>query len=184
MYRCALDWVNDNGPQHATNVIHIHKSSSNAAAVASALDSNVTAAMWTFQPNYAHISQLVITPLDGLGVSLPVITGSPAKWSGNGGSGDMIPQVANVIKMLTLKRGRSYRGRVFLPWVLEGLQNGGTLSGASVTTTTNAWVAFHTALTSAGFDLVVASYLHATADNVAGLICEPLTATQRRRQLR
>ncbi len=164
--------------------MHIRKSSSNPAAVYAALDANVTAALWTMQPNYAHITEVVITPLDGLGTSLPVVTGSPAKWSGSGGSGDMIPQVANIVKLVSARRGRSYRGRVYLPFALEGQVSNGNFGGSALTALNTAWVAFRTAMSSAGFPLVVASYVHATAEDVIAVLAEAPSATQRRRMRR
>jgi hypothetical protein len=184
VYRVALNWTNTVNTWKATNVMHFHKTSSSPSSVWTIIDTNVTAAMWGFQVNNCSVHDAVVTPLDGSSVSYPIVTGSPAKWTGLQVSGDIIPQGSNVIKMLTAKRGRSYRGRVFVPWLSEGQQNFGTLTGATVTSVTTAWVAFHTALTAAGLDMVIASYKLGTADNVAALVCEPAAATQRRRLVR
>jgi hypothetical protein len=165
-------------------VIHFHKSGSTAAALGTALDANVTASMWGLTSDNCHISHYDITPLDGSSVTYPVDTGSPAKYSGAVSGTDVIPQACYLMKLLTLKRGRSYRGRIFLPFLAETKQSFGTLDTTAVSNTTAAWVAFHTAMTSAGFDFVVASYKLATADNVAAIACESQSATQRRRARR
>lgn len=183
-YRVALNWVTGVNTETATNVIHVRKSGTNAAAVVAELDSHVTAAMWSLSPSASAIHDVVCTKLDGSAVSFPFITGGPAKWSGNGGSGDYIPQMASIVKMLTAKRGRSYRGRVYLPWVPENNQTNGVLLGTNVTLVTNAWVTFLAAMASAGFPLVVASYKLATAEEVVAVECEARAATQRRRMKR
>ena len=183
-WRVSFSWHNDNTPHTAANVMHFRKGGGSSAALWTSLDSHVTTAMFTMQPNYAHVTEVDITPLDGTGLTVPNATGSPTKWSGNGGSGDFIPAMANIIKMLTAKRGRSYRGRIFLPWVLEGMQSNGTLSGNNVTTTSGAWATFLTAMIGDGYAPVVASYLHATAEDITALTCESAGATVRRRQRR
>jgi hypothetical protein len=95
-----------------------------------------------------------------------------------------VPQVAAILKQLTAKRGRSYRGRLYLPFIAEGQIGNGGINGTSRATATAAWIAFHTAMTSAGFDWVVASYLLATAEPVVAVGVEGFTATQRRRLAR
>lgn len=181
VYRCALEWTDSDTSQTATNVMHFHQAGTNPAALAAILDAHVTASMWGVQPQHAHIFQVNITPLDGGSITFPFATGSVAKWSGNDASTDYTPQVSNIIKLLTSKRGRSYRGRLFLPFVVEATNTQGQLSGAAVTALQAAWVAFLAAMTAAGPNLVVASYKLATADNVVAVLAEKWTATQRRR---
>jgi len=183
-YRVALNWTNTANSMKATNVMHFQRSGSNSASLSTALDANVTQAMWGLVSSTASVHDYVITPLDGSSVSFPVITGNPAKYTGIGGAGDFIVQGASIIKMLTAKRGRSYRGRLYLPWVPEGAQSNGTLTAGSVTSVTNAWIAFHTAMTASSWALCIASYKLAYQDPVAALVCEPLIATQRRRLAR
>jgi hypothetical protein len=184
-YRVAMEWGNSDYPNWiATNVIHLNKSSSNPAAVAAALEANVAAAMWQVQSTHSTIKNLVITPLDGSSVAFPIATTGGAKWSGNQSNNTPTAQNCNIVKLLTAKRGRSYRGRIFLPWADEQAVDGNLLHTGNASACTAAWVAFHTAMTAAGFNLVVASYKLATVDNVAALACENYTATQRRRNKR
>ena len=164
--------------------MHFRKGGGSSAALWTALTAHITAACFTMQPNYAHVTEVDITPLDGTGLTVPNSTGNVAKWSGAGGSGEMIPAAANIIKLLTAKRGRHYRGRIFLPWVLEGQQANGTLIGAQVTACSNAWAAFLAAMIGDGYAPVIASYTLATADDVVAMTCEAPLATVRRRQRR
>jgi hypothetical protein len=92
-----------------------------------------------------------------------------------------MPQVAAIVKFLTAKRGRSYRGRIYIPFVAENTTTAGKLGPTPVANTTTAWIAFHTALTSATLDMCVASYKNATQEPIIALACETYTATQRRR---
>lgn len=184
VYRAAFTWTNTDTGFSAVNVMHFKKSGSNPAALATSLAGAVHQDMWAFQGSHSHIREVDITPLDGAGVTYPYITGSGTVWSGSDGSNDHNPQVANIIKIVTAKRGRSYRGRVFLPWVCENLQANGVLDSGTLATVQAKWVAFATTMTGDGWDQVVASYLHATSEEVIGYLAERQTATQRRRQKR
>jgi hypothetical protein len=184
VYRCAFKWSDPAFPTNAVNVMHFKKSGSNPAAIATILNTNVTAAMWYFQEESSVIGEVDITPLDGTSVTYPYIPPVAANWAGERTTSDKIPNVANLIKLVTAKRGRSYRGRVFLPWVHEGSQTNGVLDAAAVSNCTAAWVAFLAAMSSSGAPLQVASYLHATSEPVVAVICERDIATQRRRNSR
>lgn len=184
-YRCAFEWQHDDFTGlAATNVMHFRKSSTTPAALATLLAASVTAAMWHEQDTHAHVRFVNITPLDGSSVTLPYATGGAAKWSGAQTTHDPVPQVSNIIKLDTAKRGRSYRGRVYLPWVVTPAINGGALSAGDAATVTTAWVAFLAALNASTCDMVVASYTLATAEPVIALACELDTATIRRRNSR
>jgi hypothetical protein len=192
-FRCALRWFNSGG-QFAVNVIHIHstaagKHASDAFAV---LDGNVTAAMWNSAVATASITDVDITPLDGTSATQSFSTGSPAKWSGSAG-GEFAPQVAGIVKLTTLTRGRANRGRVFLPFSAEAGMGQGAFTNAVITSVTTAWQNFAAALaalTPDAWELGVASYdrAHAGAGAhftpVSTVAFEGETATQRRRQQR
>lgn len=184
VYRVAFEWTNSDTGLTATNVMHFHAAGSNPLALITALDAHVTASMWLLQTTHSHIANLIVTPLDGGGVSVPFATGSPAKWTGEQTNEEFSPQVAGIIKLLTAKRGRSYRGRVYLPWVAETSQTNGQLSTGSTASLDTSWIAFHTAMTTAGFDWVVASYKLATAENVVAVGAELYTGTIRKRNAR
>lgn len=184
-YRVAFNWVNTAVTGLvATNVMHFHKSGSSAPAVAAIIDGLGTAAMWGSIVPQASINNIVVTPLDGSGVSFPLTPTVAAHWTGSGAAGAFVPNVAVIIKLLTQKRGRSFRGRVYLPFTDSTTISDGNVLTATKTGLNTAWVAFHTAATAAGLDWAVASYKLASQLNVAAVACEAQTGTQRRRLAR
>lgn len=184
-YRCAFEWnSSDDAALNATNVMHFVQSGTDPASLAALIDAHVTATMWSQTAEHCHVNQINITPLDGSGVSFPFVTGSGTKYSGEVTGGSIIPQVATIIKMLTSQRGRSFRGRIFLPFTCEEVLSIGNIAGATITQLNTAWVAFHNAMHSAGAELAVASYKLASARNVVAVTAEPLSGTIRRRQKR
>jgi len=180
-YRVALNWT-DSG-QSAVNVMHILRSGTTASAIASSVDANVTAAMWGTVVNGAAVNHLVVTPLDGASASFTLNT-TGAKWTGSGGVADPCVQCAVMIKCTTALRGRSNRGRLYLPFTSETISGGGVIAAGTQTTVQNAWNAFLTAMIAAGSQPVVASYLHATQHPIAAYTVELAMGTQRRRQSR
>lgn len=183
-FRCAFNWRDSATGLNATNVMHFFAPGSTSTDIFTDLGLNVTAAMWGCQPTTASIFEVVITPLDGHTASLVAVTGSPAKWSGNSSGSEAIPQVANLIKLQTPARGRSFRGRVFLPFVTEAQQAGGVIPSATVTGVQAAWRTFATGMGTDGAFLTVASYALALQTEVTTVTAEPSTATVRRRQKR
>lgn len=185
VFRVAFNWTNSDVPAlTSTNVMHFKASGKVASDVASDITAHVTANMWKFQTNHSKVHDLVITKLDGSAVSFPYNTDLTSKWTGTLTDALFIPQASNLIKLLTAKRGRSYRGRVYLPWCSEQYGTDGVLNSTNVATCSAAWAAFDAAMDSAGTKLVVASYLHSTAEEVVALGCENYLATQRRRNKR
>lgn len=180
VYRTALIW-SDGAGSDAVNVLHFRGAPGSAAGLYTAIEANVTANMWAQTSSTTFIREVAITPLDGSTATLVNNPVTAAKWSGQSTSSG-IPQSANIIKLRTAKRGASYRGRIFLPWVTETAQAFGILDSTSVTTQTATWVTFRTAVAAAGYTLVVASYKLATAELVVTATSELYTGTQRRRQ--
>jgi hypothetical protein len=172
-----------NPTQHTVNVLHVRAPGKSASQVYAALDTNATANMWHAQNTAWGINEVDVTPLDGSGSTSLNSTGTPAKWSGTR-TGETMPAVANLIKMVTAKRGPAFRGRLFLGPVCEDAGANGIMSSGLVTACTAAWVAFANALAAGGFQMVVASYLHSSAENVTNIACENMFGTQRRRQTR
>jgi len=181
-FRCAMEW-SDLGTLNAVNVIHVKAPGKTATQVGTEIDAKVTAAMWHTVAGSVAVDRLVVTPLDGSSAQFVLNTGRPAKWQGAAGS-QSIPAVSSIIKLGTALRGRSKRGRIFLPFVPESLCLTGRLPSADVATSTAAWVAFANALVADAYALVVASYKLAASEQVINLACEPVLATQRRRQQR
>lgn len=183
-YRVALTWSDARFPTAAINVLHFRKGGSSAAALYTSLDANVTAAMWGFQSSDSKVNRVDITPLDGTSLTVQNSTGTPAKWSGNGGVKDATPQAAAILKLTTALRGRTNRGRIYLPWVREDAVTAAVLDSTLLASTQTAWATFITALSGAGFKLVVASYVTSVANDVTATRIEQRLATQRRRNKR
>jgi hypothetical protein len=181
VYRVALGWTNSDTGLTAANVMHFRKAGSNPAALFTAFDSHVTQAMWDHTNTHSKIGTMNITPLDGSSVTLPEVITPAAKYGGGFAGTAIIPTAAALVKLVTGKRGRSYRGRLFLPWVDEAAYDEGMIVGANNAAMQTAWSTFVSAMSGDGFDLVVASYVHSTAENVVGLLCELHTGTIRRR---
>lgn len=181
-YRVFFKWSHAASGQSAGNVMHFRKTASNAGAVGALIDGNVTANMWNPTSSGASVTELHITPLDGSTATF-IQTASGAKWTG-GTTGDFIPGAAALVSLRTVRRGRSYRGRVYLPFVGESNQTNGALIAGSVTAVSTAWATFLNAMIAATCPLVVASYRLASATDVASTVAETLLGTQRRRQSR
>lgn len=180
-YRVALQWVAADG-QKAINVIHVRKSGSSATAVATAVNAAAPVHMAYQAPTSVQMNLITVTPLDGTSPSF-ALTASGAHWVGER-TGEFIPGTSIVVGLGTNRRGRSYRGRVYLPFCAEELVTNGAIASADAAVVNTAWAAFGANLLTAGFDWVVASYMHATASTI--IITHVLTGcgTQRRRQER
>lgn len=185
VYRCALEWTNSADPSAtASNVIHVKRSGSNPAAIAAILDAAVVLNMWRAQGSNAAVTRINVTPLNGSGVTLPYSPATPANWKGSQTSNTPILQVANLIKLVTAARGRSFRGRVYLPWTDENAIAAQKLDTGFATLISNAWITFFNNLVTAGAPLQVASYTLSVATPVVAIASELEVATQRRRLLR
>jgi hypothetical protein len=185
VYRVALHWQS-NVAGTAANIFHVkgpHAGYPNSPAVFTCIDAHVTSALWTFVSSNLTLDQVAITPLDGsTATHIETVTPS-AKYSGQS-AGEAIPNMANIIKLQTNKRGKSYRGRLYLPNVGEPDQTNGKLATAKVPTTTTAWNTFMTAIgtdATTPLTLGVASYKLSTFEAALSCLCEPTAATQRRR---
>lgn len=180
--RVALLWDDSNSTQTAVNVIHILNGAASTDDVAAALNANVTASMFETMSNQWQCISGDFQFLDGVS-SKKTIALDGTKFIG-GTAGDYIPQSATLVKLQTGKRGRSKRGRIFLPAVAEGAQSNGVLNGAKVASMQTGWDAFAGNMVVDGFHLVVESYKLASHENVTALLVELETGTQRRRQSR
>jgi hypothetical protein len=187
-FRCALNWTMSDFAGSAENVMHVRAgvAGKTAADIFEAIDDALQPSMFAAQYSNAFVQSVSITPLDGVSATVEFLTPGTGDWVG-GSSGQPIPQQANLIKLSTGLRGRSFRGRLFLPWVAENATSNGSIGSSLATTITTAWTAFQTALQADAdgpYELVVASYKLASAHTVTAVGAEPETGTQRRRQSR
>jgi hypothetical protein len=145
----------------------------------------VTQAMWNMSGSSAAIGQFDITPLDGVSATKTYTPVTPSHWQGATG-GDVSPQTAGILKFTTANRGRSHRGRMFMPFPAESQTAFGQYVDGTPTTAANAWNIFAAAMlaNSPSFVLVVASYKLESAQVVTGIHGELSTGTQRRRNTR
>lgn len=178
VFRMTLNWTGPNG--HAANVLHVRNVAGTPGGANTALDTNATAAMWTLVANTAVVTSVECLPLDGVG-STVVMTPTAARWTGQAAT-EANQAVSALISLRTGLRGSRHRGRLYLPYIAEGVVTTGFVNGGSLTTTQTAWNTFRTAMAASSYPLVVASYAHADANDVSQLIAESPLATQRRRQ--
>jgi len=196
VFRVSLMWAHNSG-QTAVNVIHVAKTGGTAVGAANAIDAAVTTELWFNVSSLAHVTEQVVTPLDGSSATLHFpVTGT--KWQGNASSSDMEPGPAAIVSLRTNNRGRRFRGRLFLPFQGEIGSANGVISTAT-TVSQAAWTAFVLALGTATYPLVIASYGYSLLINtrahtisestwtpfatpVATALVESTFGTQRRRQ--
>jgi hypothetical protein len=180
------------GQAPPANVMHFHTSQTGTAAgnLYTAINANVTSAMWGSLTTGTFVTTVNIIQLDGVSPTFTYSTGSPTKWQGTSG-GTATPQVSTLLKLGTGHRGRSYRGRIYLPNTASSAFSIGVVSGPLVTSIGAAWNTFINALavaTPTPYTLQVVSYQRPPAHgapfttDVTTLTCESYTATQRRRQ--
>lgn len=181
VFRVALFWLDGTG-QRAVNVLHFQKTGGTVALLNAALDGAATGSMWAYTRATASVVSKHITPLDGSSATA-IYAASGASWVGGQSTGDFMPACAEVVSLRTSKRGKSYRGRVFLPFIAESVAQNGSITG-SVGTQQAAWTAFVSDMATATYPLVVASYKLATADLVQTTLVENVLGTIRGRQSR
>ena len=183
-FRCAFKWQSSTG-QTAINVLHFTTlAPATAPDVFEMLQDTWTRNMTFVVSNTAIINEIDITPLDGTSATFTGATGGGLQWTGSAG-GDFVPALACVVKLQTASRGRSHRGRIFLPFVGEAENVNGVLNAGDVATMQTDWNAFLAAVkvdATTPANLMVASYKLALAFGVVNANVEGIGATQRRRQ--
>jgi len=183
VYRVALNYLHGGTAQIAVNVIHVRSASTNPALVALAIHSSMLNKMFTTMSSGALCKSMDLTRLDGTSAAYHH-TMTP--FSGQGSSGDFEPGSTAVVGFRTALRGRSHRGRLYLPFLAEGQASNGQLTAGQALVLLLGWSNFVNALptkTPLCF-LVVASYKLATATDVVTTPVLRAYGTQRRRQER
>jgi hypothetical protein len=183
VFRCTLHWAHTNG-QRAVNVTHVSAPTKTAAQVFTQWDTSVANGLWIPVVSGARVVQFDVLPLDGSSPTTINTVPSVAKWTGNGGAVDFLPQGSALVKFQTALRGPAHRGRMFLPFLSEQEQSNGAIVAGDLATMQTAWNTFRTNMAAAGVALVVATYAHADKYTVDSVVCESEIGTQRRRQKR
>jgi hypothetical protein len=110
-------------------------------------------------------------PLDGLSLAstIPMInTGSAS------GGNPLPPEVAEVLTLRTNNRGRSYRGRIYLPAFTTSQATTGVITAAAINGITTQFNAVQTALRTGGGELGVASYKLSIFTPIQSVSMDPL----------
>lgn len=179
-FRVALHWSGPS-PTDAVNVMHFRGSGGSASGLNTALQANMTAAMWTAISQFAAIDRVAILKLDGSAATQDFIWAANAKWTGGTNSeSEVAPSV--VVKHQTGLRGRDRRGRTYLGIIAEAAVATGVLSSGLVTSMQAAWDLFLQNMGISNFDPVVASYQYSHATTITAYAVESALGTQRRRQ--
>jgi hypothetical protein len=176
-YRVVWDWSTAIGLS-ATNVFHIRAATGDEDDIDADIEAAGDLDMFLALYNGANIAVQSIQKLDG--TSAARVYDAPL-WGSGGGAGDAIPQAAAIVKETTALRGPSHRGRLYLPFVSEGSQNGGFINTGITATMQTAWEAFRDNMATASKPMVVASYVHSTAQDLTGVRVEGIIGTQKRR---
>jgi hypothetical protein len=179
-YRVALDW--DLGAVRAANVLHFQQATGDETDLWDEIRSNLTDNMFKPIANLAAIESAAITKLDGSSATVTITDPSPQ--TGGTVSTELILNCGPVVSLHTALRGRSYRGRVFVPGIAESKYTNGVISNTELGNMVTGWNDFITAQVGALRPLVVASYLNETAEIVSSISINEVCGTQRRRQSR
>jgi len=180
-----LVWLNGSVQRPATNDMCFHDDAGGHTGtdIYNAIDSHVTHDMWKTTSGDGVVDHVITTKLDGTAASVIHPTGTPAKWQG-GEASQTIPQGCCVATIRTGFRGRSRRGRIFIPWIGEGAQDSGTLDGTKVAAQQAAWTTFFAAMLADGFPIHVLSKLHTDSVEATEVQIQSFLKTQRRRSRR
>jgi hypothetical protein len=134
---------------------------------------------FTFANANTTIDKITVTPLDGSAAST-IFTPGVSASSGNTPLGPA--EVACVLSMHTPFRGRSHRGRVYLPPVYVSQLNGGVFSTAFINYILAQVAGAQTALGGANWSIGVASYKTTAFNSATAFTIDTLPDVQRRRK--
>lgn len=187
--RVAVNFKMANG-HLAANVLHYRKTAALTFAGAIAvldpilehlyMTSGGAGVCWQEQaPGLASMIDFRYTPLDGTSATTVI----PHAGVGANGGEPLPSQVALVGTLRTAQRGRRHRGRVYTAPYTESANTASAAPLGSVVSGMNTrWATHLSNLAGSGVSLVVASYLSASATDVASVTFDPTWDTQRRRQ--
>lgn len=182
LYRVVILW----SPSFTVtprNVFHVHNTSGDVDAVASALETAFIAGrspqnMFRGMGSSYSATSVSITPLDGSSAAtdhgITAITG--------GSSGEVIPMASAVVSLKTAQKGARGRGRMYVGPTTEGSQDSGILDSAIQAAMLTGWGNFIASLETDLTPLHVASYTHVDSHEVTSVRIDTLLGTMRRRQ--
>ena len=176
-HRVTFNWT-DSGEVVGHNIIGITTGSPMSSAViaglvANALDSNMFAPV---------VSTTELLTIDVFNMGIPEATVQVPVVGVQGQSGGQaVPNVAVVVTPRSVARGRSFRGRTYLPMIGESSIDSGIVIGPVVISTLAAWFDFNIALLASSITQSIISIELAVATLVAGYTVDTRQDTQRRR---
>jgi hypothetical protein len=182
VFRVTFNWTGANGTS-AANVLHFQGGSVTPEDVHDALLASVVANMFNSVAQSSILSTVDILPLDGVSATQTFVSPATALWRGETVSEALFAD-ATLVKLRTGERGRSKRGRIYLPFLAEGAMITGTIAAGSLAAMQAAWDTFAANMDAAAIPLGVASYKLAVWTPLTGLQVEGATGVQRRRQSR
>jgi hypothetical protein len=178
------------GQASAVITFGITTSLSDLAAVASAIDSHVTAGMWGPITASATAIEIKLFKYDGVTPTFTQpVTGAKYQGQDAGLEAEVAP--AALISFRTATRGQWARGRCYLPFISEGAAGNGSLLDTVRVSTQTAWDSFRNGMSGGGTPMAVISLANQpnlnpphtpTARLVISSTVEAHLATQRRRQ--
>lgn len=176
VFRVTMGWSAGSTPM--ANVLHFYAPTLNETDVKDVflpvLDPDMVAAM----SSGCHLTSLAVLPLDG---STPTETTELDGTFTGLGNDQWIPQQAAVVSIKTATRGRSHRGRIFLPAVAESSQLAGQIDVGAIDLMQAAWETALDSWAAGGILLGVASYKLETFEPATTVVCKIRSGTQRRR---
>lgn len=181
--RVAFEWtlVYDTQVEAGINVMHFHTIDDDLDALLSDIDAAWNSTLYNVCGNTSRVQTLVATLLGGGFPTASFDTGVSIDWKG-GSSGAVLPAVAGCVSLRTGLSGRSKRGRVYLPAIAESAVANGKFETSPYDSLNTAWETLLVDLAVNNHELMVASYLHSTAEIVTTARMNRFCATQRRRQ--
>lgn len=186
VFRISLPWQDLTSVVgvRPVNVFHVHSTTGTASNVGTLVAGQLVAhgsAMYDTLYTALTLTNIEVLPLDGVSAKSDVAVGTPF---GGGGSGGVLPQVATVVSLHTTQRGSRGRGRQYVGPMGETQVTNGLVASGSLSTMLAAWSAFATALKAGSpvTELVIASYKHASFQEVTNFRIDSVCGTQRRRQ--
>jgi hypothetical protein len=174
------------------NVIHLHKTSGSAGpgdvpALVTELNKLYGGASYgggglnllNNANSSVIVSDYVFELLDGLSASLV----QTATAAGSGVVQALPPECSVVVTLRTQFRGRSNRGRIYLPaYTTSSLTTGGVLSSGIPAAIVAQCSGFQTAIGALTYSWVVASYLNAGVNTISSWFVDTNIDVQRRRK--
>lgn len=181
--RFSIKWEPAGGVPFAVNVMHF-LDATNSRSLQDVVDDlhglmSDENEMWSYVSSGYTITSVKAQFLEG---SMPFLeTNFGGDITGLAGSAG-IANTCAIAKLTTNQGGRSGRGRVFMPFVGEGVITEGVLEPSLLSGTADSWNDFRDACFAADLPLQVASYKIPESNPVLAVTVPTIAATQRRRQ--